>query len=215
MNSRVMLNYFGRKMCQGLWEKPCGPGGCWGRPDLGSHSSEVPVVDLLLLKLLGHARAKGSMAAQLCVVWGVLPRAYPGVCLFIPPLILWSVLAALFLLCCCCCCCCVVLNHVLLFVTPWTVHARFVCPWDFPGKNTGVGCHSLLQKIFPTQGLRPGLLHWLVDSLPFEPPGKPLTLHKYLSAQTRSSGFCGLEPRTMINTPPLGGMPLPAVGFFL
>ena len=31
--------------------------------------------------------------------------------------------------------------------------------WDSPGKNTGVGCHSLLQEIFPTQGLNPGLLH--------------------------------------------------------
>ena len=34
-----------------------------------------------------------------------------------------------------------------------------LCPWDFPGKNTGVGCHALLQGIFPTQGLNPGLLH--------------------------------------------------------
>ena len=31
---------------------------------------------------------------------------------------------------------------------------------DSPGKNTGVGCHSLLQGIFPTQGLNPGLLHF-------------------------------------------------------
>jgi len=30
---------------------------------------------------------------------------------------------------------------------------------DFPGKNTGVGCHFLLQEIFPTQGLNPGLPH--------------------------------------------------------
>ena len=30
---------------------------------------------------------------------------------------------------------------------------------DFPGKNTGVGCHALLQGIFPTQGSNPGLLH--------------------------------------------------------
>ena len=37
-----------------------------------------------------------------------------------------------------------------------------------PGKNTGVGCHFLLQGIFPTQGSNPGLLHllqWLVASL--------------------------------------------------
>ena len=31
--------------------------------------------------------------------------------------------------------------------------------WDFSGKNTGVGCHFLLQEIFPTQGLKPGLPH--------------------------------------------------------
>ena len=32
---------------------------------------------------------------------------------------------------------------------------RLLCPWDPPGKNTGVGCHLLLQGIFPTQGLSP------------------------------------------------------------
>ena len=36
---------------------------------------------------------------------------------------------------------------------------RLLCPWDFPSKNTGVGCHVLLQETFPTQGLNPGLLH--------------------------------------------------------
>ena len=37
------------------------------------------------------------------------------------------------------------LSCVQLFVTPWTVATRLLCPWDFPGKNTGVGCHFLLQ----------------------------------------------------------------------
>ena len=37
--------------------------------------------------------------------------------------------------------------------------ARLLCPRDFPGKNTGMGCHSLLQKIFPTQGSNLRLLH--------------------------------------------------------
>ena len=36
---------------------------------------------------------------------------------------------------------------------------RLLCPWDLPGKNTGVGCHFLLQGIFPTQGVNPGLLY--------------------------------------------------------
>ena len=37
--------------------------------------------------------------------------------------------------------------------------ARLLCPWDSPGKNPGVGCHFLLQGLFLTQGLSPGLLH--------------------------------------------------------
>ena len=36
---------------------------------------------------------------------------------------------------------------------------RLISPWDFPGKDTGVGCHFHLQGIFPTQGLNPGTLH--------------------------------------------------------
>ena len=47
---------------------------------------------------------------------------------------------------------------------------------DSPGKNTEVDCHALLQGIFLTQGLNPGLLyllHWQVGSLPLVPPGKP------------------------------------------
>ena len=44
--------------------------------------------------------------------------------------------------------------------------ARLLCPWNFPGKNTGVGCHFLLQSIFLTQGSNLRLLLWQVDSLP-------------------------------------------------
>ena len=46
------------------------------------------------------------------------------------------------------------LSCVRLFVTPWTVS-----PWNAPGQNTGVGSLSILQGIFPTQGLNPDLLH--------------------------------------------------------
>ena len=47
-----------------------------------------------------------------------------------------------------------------------------------PGKNSGVGCHAVLQEIFPTQGWNPHLLyflHWQAGSLPLAPPGKPET----------------------------------------
>ena len=37
--------------------------------------------------------------------------------------------------------------------------SRLLCPWDSPGKNTGVGCHFLLLGIFLTQESNPGLLH--------------------------------------------------------
>ena len=37
--------------------------------------------------------------------------------------------------------------------------ARLLCPWDSPGKNSGVACHALLWGNFPTQGWNPGLLH--------------------------------------------------------
>ena len=51
---------------------------------------------------------------------------------------------------------------------------RLLCPWDFPDENTGMGCHFLLQGIFPTQGSNfLNLPHWQADSLPLMPPGKP------------------------------------------
>ena len=38
-------------------------------------------------------------------------------------------------------------------------HARLLCPWDSPGENTGVGCHALLQGIFPARRSNLGVLH--------------------------------------------------------
>ena len=61
-------------------------------------------------------------------------------------------------------------SHVQLFVTLWTaLSARFFCPWGCPGRNTGVGCHALLQGIFPTQGSNACFfcfLHWEGGPLP-------------------------------------------------
>ena len=54
--------------------------------------------------------------------------------------------------------------------------ARLLCPWNLPGKNTGVGCHFLLQSIFQTQGSNlclPHLLHWQADPLPLSYLGSP------------------------------------------
>ena len=52
------------------------------------------------------------------------------------------------------------LSRVRLFATPWIVAcSKLLHPWDFQGESTGMGCYFLLQGIFPTQGLNPGLSH--------------------------------------------------------
>ena len=47
------------------------------------------------------------------------------------------------------------------FATPWTIaHQAPLCPLNFSGKDTGGGCHFLLQGIFLTKGSNPDLLHY-------------------------------------------------------
>ena len=58
--------------------------------------------------------------------------------------------------------------------------ARPLCPWGAPGKNTGVGCHFLAQRIFSILGIEPRFLALQLDSLLAEPPGKPLFRNKKL-----------------------------------
>ena len=66
-------------------------------------------------------------------------------------------------------CVCVCVQSCLILCDPMKCSPPGSCPWDFPCKNTGVGCHFLLQRIIPTQGSNPRLLrllHWQADSLP-------------------------------------------------
>ena len=60
----------------------------------------------------------------------------------------------------CCCCYCLVAKLCPALRTPRSIACQLLCPWDFPGKNTVVGCHFLLQGLFPTQRSNPHLLHW-------------------------------------------------------
>ena len=74
---------------------------------------------------------------------------------------------------------------------------RLLCPWNFPGKNTGVGCHFLLQRIFPTQGSNPQLLHllhWQAESLPLRYLGSPTQL--YFNSKTKANTYKWWEPMT-------------------
>ena len=63
------------------------------------------------------------------------------------------------------------LQGFLLLFSHWVVSSslwchglrsiNLLCPWNFPGKNIGAGCHFLLQGIFPAQGSNWHLLHLL------------------------------------------------------
>ena len=67
---------------------------------------------------------------------------------------------------------------------------RLLCPWDFPGKNIGVGCRFLLQRIFLTQGSNLclfHLLHWKAGSLPLTPTGKPQRVLKPVTHEWKNS----------------------------
>ena len=69
-------------------------------------------------------------------------------------------------------------SHMQLIVTLWAVAYQAPWPWDSSNKNTAVGCHALLQGIFPTQGWNlhlPASPALQKDSLPTEPPRKPIS----------------------------------------
>ena len=53
---------------------------------------------------------------------------------------------------------------------------KLLCPWDSLGKNTGVGCHFLLQGNLPDPGTEPGYPALRANSLPSKPPGNCLII---------------------------------------
>ena len=62
-----------------------------------------------------------------------------------------------------------VAQSCLTLCDPMNCSSKSLHPWNFPDKRTGVGCHFLLQRIFHTQGLNPGLLYCKQMLLPSEP----------------------------------------------
>ena len=74
------------------------------------------------------------------------------------------------------------LSRVWFFATPWSVAHQTppLLPWHFPGKNTGVGCHFLLQGIFLTQGLNPDLRHCRQTLYSLSHQGSSLTSRVHL-----------------------------------
>ena len=80
---------------------------------------------------------------------------------------------------------------------------------DSPGKNTEVGCHALLQEIFPTQGLNPGLPHcrWIPYHLSHQ--GRPWILEWVaypFSRDIPGEGICyPFQPRSQTNVSCIAG----------
>ena len=113
----------------------------------------------------------GELSKKLAEVWKQLPEKDKLVSrlttdtfsLLCPP-------ACVILLCCCCCS---VVQACLTLASHGLYPTRLFWPWDFPGRNTGVGCHSLLQGIFLTPDSNSCLQHWQADSFTSEPLGKP------------------------------------------
>ena len=88
----------------------------------------------------------------------------PFILLTFPAILPLSILITLGHKCCCCCYCCLIAKSYLTLLRPHGLQpTTLLCPWDFPDKNTGVGCHFLLQGIFLTQGSNICLLHWQAD----------------------------------------------------
>ena len=104
-----------------------------------------------------------------------------------------------------------VLSHfsrVQLSVASWTVAARLLCPWDFPGKKTGVGCRFLLQGIFPAQGSNLcllGLLYWQVGSLQLSHRGSPAPPKGRPKIKHCTEMVCSPTQRSLCPHPGLGG----------
>ena len=80
------------------------------------------------------------------------------------------------------CCCCQVASVMSDSIRPhrWQP-SRLPRPRDSPGKNTGVGCHFLLQGIFLPQQLNPYLLHWQAGSLLLSHQGRFNAYYKTLN----------------------------------
>ena len=67
----------------------------------------------------------------------------------------------------------VLVTQSCLTLRPPLEPTRLLCPWDYPGKNTGVGCHSSSPGGLPDPGIEPRSPALQTDSSPSEPLEKP------------------------------------------
>ena len=99
-----------------------------------------------------------------------------------------------------------VVSHSLWPHRLWPI--RLLCPCDFPGNKTGVGCHYLLQGILPSQGLNLCLLHWLTDSSPLSPSFSILFHIPHILNHCLNVVILTLSP-SVLSSSGCSGLPLP------
>ena len=95
--------------------------------------------------------------------------------------------------CVCVCVCARTHKHACSIVSDSLQPPGLLYPWNFPGKNAGVGRHSLFQGIFPMQGSNPCLLHPVFqgDSLPLCHLGSPKSAAPSIPRQSPIQGLTG------------------------
>ena len=81
---------------------------------------------------------------------------------------------------------------------------KLLCPWDFPGKNTGVGCYFLLKGIFLSQGSNLGFLHYMQFLYWLSYQGSPIRFSQNVKMRSQPSA-CAVLP---------GKIALPARSWF-
>ena len=109
-------------------------------------------------------------------------------------------LVCLACMCVCVCVCCSVVSDSLQYhgLQP----TRLICPWDFPGQNTGVGC--LLQGNLPNPGPQCASLTSSAlagGSLSLVSPGKPHITHQMVTFQGRQKALFYISPMLPTNVP--------------
>ena len=92
--------------------------------------------------------------------------------------------------------------------TPWIMAHQAPLSMKFYSKNIGVGCHFLIQGIFPTQGLSPSilcLLQWQADSLPLHRLGSPYVCAylPFFPLKIRQLYTWGFPGGTVVKNPPV------------
>ena len=106
-----------------------------------------------------------------CIFWKLILCQLFHLLLLSPIIVSFAAQKLLILIRSCCCCCCR-FSRVRLCATPQMTAHQAPCPWDSPGKNTGVGCHFLLQCMKVKSGSEVSRIRLLVTpwTAAYQPP---------------------------------------------